>query len=105
MYRIEDFRELNQIEKMIITQHSRKRFEERGIGIDDVCSVIDSGEVIEQYKNDFPFPSCLILGRSDEKSIHVVASINEGYIYIITAYIPDPLKWDNDWKSRKEELK
>ena len=37
--------------------------------------------------------------------IHVVASLDEEYIYVITSYIPDPLKWEDDWKTRKEESK
>ena len=38
-----------------------------------------------------------------EKIIHVVASISDGMIYLITAYIPDPDRWEADWKTRKEE--
>ena len=98
---IEDFRALNRLETIIITQHSRKRFYERGISILDVCRAIDTGEIIEQYPDDFPFSSCLIMGRSEGRIIHVVASINEGMIYIITAYIPDNTAWENDFKTRK----
>ena len=105
MYSIEDFRELNRPENMIITQHSRKRFAERGISVIDVCAVINNGEIIEQYPDDFPFPSYLILGKRDEKIIHVVASINEDIIYIVTAYVPSGLKWENDYKTRKDESK
>ena len=105
MYKIEDFRQINQIEHMLITQHSRRRFEERGIGIDDVCEAINTGEIIEQYEDDFPFPSCLIMGRTSKTVVHVVASINEEFIYVITAYIPNPMKWESDWKTRKEESK
>ncbi|MBR0075588.1 MAG: DUF4258 domain-containing protein [Synergistaceae bacterium] len=102
MYLIENFRTLNQPEKIIITQHGRKRLNERGISIDDVFSTIDNGEIIEHYPDDYPFPSCLILGQKDDKIIHIVASINEDMIYIITAYIPDQAKWEGDFKTRKE---
>ena len=47
MYRIDDFKQYNRLENIVITQHSRKRFEEREIGIDDVRKAIDSGEIIE----------------------------------------------------------
>ncbi|MBQ5988253.1 MAG: DUF4258 domain-containing protein [Oscillospiraceae bacterium] len=90
---------------MVITQHSRKRFAERGITISDVIDAINSGEIIEQYPEDYPFPSCLILGNSNEKIIHIVASIDDGIMYIVTAYIPSADKWENDWKTRKEETK
>ncbi len=102
MYLIDDFLKINTPERIVITQHSRKRFSERGITIDDVISAIKSGEIIEQYPEDDPFPSCLILGKVQDKIIHTVASIDEDMIYIITAYIPSSAKWEQDWKTRKE---
>ena len=103
MYSIADFKAINHLDKIVLTQHSRKRFAERGISVLDILEVIETGEVIEQYPGDFPFPSCLIMGKSEEITIHVVASINEGMIYIITAYVPDISKWNNDLKTRKEK--
>ncbi|MBP3817966.1 MAG: hypothetical protein J6H31_06635 [Butyrivibrio sp.] len=38
------------------------------------------------------------------KVVHIVASINDEKIYLITAYIPDSDKWESDWKTRKEQL-
>ena len=103
VYLIEQFKELNKTEKMVLTQHSRKRFSERGIKIVDIVNAIESGEIIEEYPEDYPFPSCLILGQSEDKIIHIVASISDGMIYLITAYIPDAERWEADWKTRKEE--
>ncbi len=105
MYNINQFKDLNSPEKMVITQHCRKRFTERGIQIDDICNAISTGEIIEDYPDDFPFPSCLILGKSAGKMIHIVASIDGEYIYLITAYIPDRNKWDGDFRTRKEDDK
>ena len=105
MYSIKDFQKYNKPECMVITQHSRRRFIERGIKIDDICFAIEHGEIIEQYEDDFPFPSCLILSISGNHILHVVASIDNGIMYVITAYIPDPLKWEPDWKIRREEAK
>ncbi len=102
MYAIEQFRRLNNPGSLVVTQHSRKRFAERGISIDDIGFVIKTGEIIKQYPEDKPFPSCLILGRSGERVLHVVASIDDVWIYIITAYAPSPEKWEADWKTRKE---
>lgn len=103
MYSIEQFQCLNRLETLVITQHSRKRFAERGISIDDIQHVFRSGEIIEQYPDDTPFPSCLIMGYSGERVLHVVASIDAGFIYIITAYAPNPEKWESNWKTRKEK--
>ena len=63
-YLIEQFRKINHAESLVLTQHSRKRFEERGIKIVDVIEIINMGEIIEQYPEDYPFPSCLILGKN-----------------------------------------
>jgi len=105
MYSIENFKSINNLSNMVITQHSRKRFAERGINVNDVRDVINSGEIIEQYPEDFPFPSCLIFGYSGDRPLHVVASIDEGIMYIISAYIPSEEKWESDLKTRKEASK
>ena len=103
MYSIEQFHKLNKPESMVLTQHSRKRFAERGINIEDIQFALKTGEIIEQYPDDTPFPSCLMLGYSGERALHVVASIDEESVYIITAYAPSPEKWKADMKTRKEE--
>ncbi len=38
-------------------------------------------------------------------SLHICASLYDGLIYVITAHIPDPEKWEADLKTRKEEAK
>ena len=105
MYSIEQFQKLDKPERIVLTQHSRKRFAERGISIDDIVFTLRTGKIIEQYPDDTPFPSCLILGFSGERALHVVASIDEGMVYIITAYAPSPEKWEADFKTRREEAK
>ena len=62
-----------------------------------------SGEIIEQYPEDFPFPSCLIFGyTNNDKVLHVVASDEGTVSRIITAYFPNNEKFENDLKTRKE---
>ncbi|MBE5806832.1 MAG: DUF4258 domain-containing protein [Clostridiales bacterium] len=104
MYSIEQFRLLNKPESLVLTQHSRKRFAERGISIEDIHYVIMTGEIIEHYTDDKPFPSCLIMGYSGERMLHIVTSIDDELIYIITAYAPNPQKWEADGKTRKESM-
>lgn len=106
MYTIEDFRKMNRPENIIVSLHGQLRLNERNISVDDIMNAIDNGEIIEQYPKDFPFPSCLILGISLQNTyIHVVVSINAGKIYLITAYVPNPDKWSQDLKTRKEAVK
>ena len=50
-----------------------------------------------------PFPSCLILGADvGGEHIHTVVSHDSDWIYLITAYRPDPDVWEPDFKTRKE---
>lgn len=105
MYTIEDFRKINKSENIVISLHGQLRLNERNITVDDVMNAIDNGEIIEQYPDDFPFPSCLILGLSiNDVYIHIVVSMNDDKIYLITAYIPDTDKWEADLKNRKQEV-
>ena len=83
--------------------HAAARIRERGLRRDDILTCIKDGELIEDYPEDFPHPSCLIYGHAvDERIIHVVAGCDEEYVYIITAYIPNLQKFESDLKTRKE---
>ena len=87
---------------VIITQHTLDRFRERGIKIADVFSAIADGEVIEQYPDDYPHPSCLILGSSSKAlPLHIVCGTDNTKLWVITAYFPDSTKWEIDNKTRK----
>ncbi|MCL2855394.1 MAG: DUF4258 domain-containing protein [Defluviitaleaceae bacterium] len=58
---------------------------------------------MKQYPEDYPYPSCLILGKCRQgKLIHAVVGLHEGVICcMITAYRPDADKWEVDLKTRK----
>lgn len=102
MVDIDILRKMNRPEKIALTKHARQRLAERKITIDDIVNGINTGEVIKQYEDDKPLPSCLVLGLSvNNKYIHIVVSNDEEYIYIITAYYPDPQLWSEDFKTRK----
>lgn len=102
---IEAFRVLNRPEHFIVTRHGLKRMRERNICLQDVISAIGNGEIIEEYPEDFPFPSCLILGKSvSGNPLHTVVSLDARNVYLITAYFPAPDEWESDWKTRKEAL-
>lgn len=85
------------------TAHVVARLQERGIEPSDIESCITTGRIIEQYPDDYPFPSCLVLGATVAgKALHVVIGLGQGYLWLITAYYPDPLKWNEDFSIRKE---
>lgn len=83
--------------------HVLTRLQERGIYQDDVVNAIHTGEIIEQYPDDKPEPSCLVLGLSvNGKPLHVVCSFYDSYITMITAYFPTSDKFHEDNRTRKE---
>ena len=104
MIDIETLRKYYQQDKVLMTQHSSERCRERGIRKKDIRNAVMTGEIIEQYPDDFPFPSCLVYGvSSDNRVIHVVMSNEKSGSRIITAYFPDIYKWEEDLKTRKEK--
>ena len=75
---------------------------ERMISTRDVREVLFSGEAIEEYPDDPRGPSALLLGHgTDGRAIHVVASPKEEYAAVITAYVPDPMIWSEDMRTRR----
>ncbi len=102
MLEIELFRQKNKAENYVVTMHSRRRMNERGILLRDVMYAVEHGEIIEQYPEDYPFPSCLILGATvGGRYLHAVVSLDEGHIFLITAYYPDEEDWEPDMKTRR----
>lgn len=85
-----------------VTGHARKRMGLRKITMEEVGSVIMEGEVIEDYPEDKPYPSCLIMGKIREGfPLYVVCGLGDK-VYVITAHWLDPEKW-LDPKTRREK--
>ena len=104
MIDIIDLRKYYESDNVLISDHAAIRFRQWGLKVKDSRCAVNNGEIIEQYPEDFPFPSCLVLGKTtDEKFIHVVMSDEGKMSRIITAYYPDPEKWDSQFKVRKEQ--
>ena len=96
---------LPQIQKTAIewNRHALERMLERGISRQEVTDVLFSGEVIEDYPSDRPYPSFLMYGTSNDKSLHVVLAFDQEHetVYIITAYFPDTLHFLDDYRTRR----
>jgi hypothetical protein len=76
---------------------------ERRISDPDVRHELATGQVIEQYPNDVPYPSYLMLGWSGTRPLHVVAADDQPgqRTIVITTYEPDPAEWQPDWRTRR----
>lgn len=104
MFHLGTARQLCGTEAEIITRHCQIRIEKRGIAVADVEYAIMNGEIIEEYPDDYPFPSCLIFCMLDDNTpLHVVCSLGNDSLYLITAYHPTQDKFEPDYKTRKKE--
>jgi len=91
---IEEIREKIRHDKYEISFHAEKERYAEDMTISDLETAISNGEILENYSDDPRGQSCLILGYSQNRPIHIVCgytSIN--WIRIITVYIPKPPKW------------
>ena len=84
-------------------QHALQRLLERGISRDSVVQAILEGDVIEDYPNDFPLPSALLLHTDEQRPIHAVVAWDEDdrRAYIVTVYIPDARRFEDDLRTRR----
>jgi len=76
---------------------------QRQISENDILIVLAEGQTIEEYIDDTPYPSRLILGWCKSRPLHIVVADNivEKEVIIITAYDPDPNQWEPDFIRRK----
>lgn len=89
--------------RIIFRIHAIQRMFERRVSDEYVKHVIQTGEMIENYPEDKPCPSRLILGWRGNRPLHVVIADNEtdNETIVITVYEPDPNQWSANFRSRK----
>lgn len=103
MMDIQKIRMLCHDDTIEVTQHILLRFQQRNIQYAEIKEAIMRGEIIKEYPDDMPHPSCLILGYTKRKRVlHVVIGVTEEKLWLITAYEPDADQWNTDFKTRKE---
>ena len=88
---------------ILYRMHAVQRMFERKIALSSVSQTVRSGETIEDYSLDMLQPGRLILGFQGKRPLHVVVSEDpqRGEISVITVYVPDPDRWDRQFKSRR----
>ena len=100
---IEEIRRCVQSGAVRWTEHAMQRLIKRGIAKGEVAQSLMTGEIIEQYPDDYPYQSCLVVGLTiGGKCLHIVCGLGEPDLWIITAYRPDQAEWSKDFKARKE---
>lgn len=98
---IEHIREKIRSNNYEISLHALEKSFERKIWKKDIEHAVMNGEIIEDYKDEKPYPSCLIYGKTkDMRHIHIVCTYPP-IVRIITAYLPNENKWI-DYKLRRK---
>ena len=89
--------------RIVFRVHALRRMFQRKINGQDVRHILATGETIESYPHDTPYPSRLILGWCEDRPLHIVVSDNKAdqEIVVITAYEPNPEQWMPDFKRMK----
>ena len=89
--------------RVIWSRHGVVRMQERGITRADVLDGLSDGQVIENYPDDVPYPSALILGVARGRPVHVVVALDTSApeAHIITVYEPRPDEFEPDWRTRR----
>ena len=88
---------------LIFRVHAIQRMFQRHINVDDVRGVLETGETIEHYPDDMPYPIRLVLGWIVSQPVHVVAADNteSQETIVITVYETDPSQWETGFRKRK----
>lgn len=78
----------------------------RNIRKDELVTLIRTGEVIENYPDDFPYPSKLIFKIVEDRPLHAVIALNEAESQgiVVTLYEPDSEHFEPDYKTRKKKI-
>jgi hypothetical protein len=94
-------------DRVLFTRHAREEMESEEFGLiteQEVCDAVLQGRIIEDYKDDEPYPSCLVLGFTPKgRPLHVICACAEDSetAIVITVYQPNPGRWI-DWEGRRK---
>ena len=90
-----------------VSEHGYERACEENIFVKDILASIEEATIVEEYP-DYPKGPCILLLQKDQNGepIHVVWGIPKGQhapAVIVTAYRPDPQKWNDDFLTRRKQ--
>ena len=91
---IEKIRSKIKQDEFVLSFHAHEERQAESISIEDIKTAVINGEIIENYPEDKRGESCIILGYSNVRPIHIVCGKSKiGWLKIITVYVPQPPKW------------
>ena len=102
---IEDLIEAIRHDRVRITYHANKEAQEDQLSVHEIYASVFQGEMIEDYPDDKPYPSCLVYGNTPTGNpIHSVWAYNHETrnAVLVTVYRPDKNRWF-DWIRRRRK--
>ena len=89
--------------RLVFRVHVIQRMAQRKIASAEIRAVLATGETIEEYPHETPYPSRLVLGWSGSRPLHVVVAENPGEAetIVITMYEPAPNEWEPGFRRRR----
>jgi hypothetical protein len=90
--------------RLIFRVHAIRRMFQRRISDQEVRHVVETGDTIETYAEDSPYPSRLVLGWYGSRPLHVVVADNamDRETIVITVYEPNRDQWEEGFRRRRQ---
>ncbi len=77
-----------------VTQHAQQEMLEEEVRLDEVLQAVARAETLEHYPEHRRGACCLLNGNTDQgRPLHVVCTVEQPLLILITVYEPKPPKW------------
>ena len=89
--------------RFVYQRHAVERMALRGVSEGDVMHILVTGETIQDYPDDTPYPSELLLGWCGRRPLHIVVATDtmQRRKIVITVYEPSLNQWETKLKRKK----
>jgi len=89
---------------VLISEHAYDELGDDGVTAREVLGSVEKAVIVDEYP-EYPKGPCVLLLQRDRTGspIHVVWGIPKGYdrpVVLVTAYRPDPGRWDETFTRR-----
>jgi hypothetical protein len=103
---LEQVIKLIQLGQVVISDHGYDELAADGLLVSDIVPRVNDARLIEQYLDYAKGPCILVLQKDrNGEPVHAVWGIPKGKtspVALVTAYRPDPARWENDFIRRKK---